>query len=47
MILQLMVWTDERVVVRHDNERVEKVDPTRPEGTGATALAHNDVHNGV
>jgi len=47
LILQHTVWTDERVVVRHDTQRPEKVDPTRSEGTGATALAHSDVHNGV
>jgi hypothetical protein len=44
MILQHMVWIDERVVVRHDDGRLEKVDPTRPDSTSTTRPA---VHNGV
>jgi hypothetical protein len=47
MILQLMIWTDERVIVRHDNGRLEKTDPTRPEGTGATGTVPSGVHNDV
>jgi len=47
MILQHIVWTNERVVVGHDDARVEKVDPTRPDGTGATGQVHSGVHNGV
>jgi len=45
MILQHMVWMDERVIVRHDNERLEKTDPTRPDGTGATGTVSSGVHN--
>lgn len=47
MILQHMVWTDERVVVSRDIGRSEKTDPTRPEGTDATGTVPSGVHNGV
>jgi hypothetical protein len=47
MILQHMVWTDERVIVRHDNGRLEKTDPTRSDGTGATGTVPSGVHNDV
>jgi hypothetical protein len=45
MLLQHMVWTDERVVVRHGG--LEKVDPTRPDGAGGAVPVSSGVHNSV
>ena len=48
MLLQHMVWTMEIVVVRPEGGRLEKVDPTRTDGTSATEPAvQTGVHNGV